>query len=67
MNNHIIAVLGYNNHAITVQMLAQLRQLGCNDHIIFYDNSSEPPFQSILNDNNISYHRNDKNIYINPD
>ena len=66
MNNHIIAVLGYNNHAITVQMISQLRQLGCNDHIIFYDNGSEPPFQSILNDNNISYHRNNKNIYVNP-
>ena len=38
----------------------------CEDPIFFYDNGSDPPFHKYLNDKNISYHRKEKNVYVNP-
>ena len=64
--SHTIAILGFNNHKITLSVLNYLRKSGCNDHILFYDNGSWPPFENLITDSNITYHRNEKNIYVNP-
>ena len=64
--SHTIAILGFNNHKITLSVLNYLRKSGCNDHILFYDNGSWPSFENLITDSNITYHRNEKNIYVNP-
>ena len=65
-NDHTIAILVYNNHQITIQMVDQLIKTGINDYILFYDNGSTPPFISGIKNDNFSYHRNPENIYVNP-
>ena len=63
---HTIAILVYNNHQITFQMIRQLRNSGCKEHILIYDNGSKPSYEHKIEDNNFSYHRNEENIYVNP-
>ena len=64
--NHTIAILGFNNHKITLSALKQIRKTGCKDHILFFDNGSVPSFEKLINDSNFTYYRAEKNIYVNP-
>ena len=65
--NHTIAILGYNNHEITLQNIDHLRSSGCNDKILFWDNGSNPSYESeIKKRHNIEYIRKEKNMYVNP-
>ena len=64
--NHTIAILGFNNHEITLSVLKQIRKSGCNDHILFFDNGSNPSFEKLIDDPNFSYHWEKNNIYVNP-
>ena len=64
--NHTIAILGFNNHKITLSALKQIRKTGCKDHILFFDNGSLPSFEKLINDSNFTYYRTENNIYVNP-
>ena len=64
--NHTIAILGFNNHKITLSALKQIRKTGCKDHILFFDNGSLPSFEKLISDSNFTYYRIEKNIYVNP-
>ena len=46
--DHTIAILGFNNHEITLSALKQIRKSGCNDHILFFDNGSNPSFKKLI-------------------
>jgi len=64
---HTIAILGYNNHAITMQNIRHIRHHGCNDLILFLDNGSQPSFEPLLAEiPSVLYIRKEKNIYVNP-
>jgi len=65
-NNHTIAILGFNNHKLTLNAIKQLRKTGCDDPILFYDNGSSPSFKNLLDDQNLIYLRKDKNQFVNP-
>ena len=65
-SNHTIAILGFNNHKTTFSVINQIRDIGCKDHILFFDNGSNPPFEKIIKDSNFTYHRKEQNIYVNP-
>ena len=65
-NNHTIVILGFNNHKLTLSVVKQIRSTGCDDPILFYDNGSNPSFKGMIHDSNFKYHRNEKNIYVNP-
>ena len=65
-NNHTIAILGFNHHKLTLSAIQQIRESGCNDPILFYDNGSNPSFEGMINDSNFIYYRKEKNIYVNP-
>ena len=65
-NNHTIAILGFNNHKLTLSAIKRIRDTGCKDLILFYDNGSNPSFEGMIDDQNIKYHRIEKNKYVNP-
>jgi len=65
-SNHTIAILGFNHHKLTLSAIKQIRESGCNDPILFYDNGSNPSFEGMINDSNFRYYRKEKNIYVNP-
>jgi len=64
--NHTIAILGFNNHKITLSAIKELRKSGSKDPILFYDNGSQPSFENLITDSNFTYHRKKENTYVNP-
>ena len=63
--NHTIAVLGYNHHDITLKVLADVRKRNPESKVIFFDNGSQPSYQSMLSDD-VHYIREEENIFVNP-
>ena len=66
MNTHIIAILAYNNHELTVKNLKHLISLGYGKDILLFDNGSNPSFEKISSELNIRYHREKQNLFVNP-
>tara|TARA_Y100001970_G_scaffold259687_1_gene340961 strand:- start:160 stop:909 length:750 start_codon:yes stop_codon:yes gene_type:complete len=64
--DHTIAILGFNNHKTTLSVIKKIRDIGCQDTILFFDNGSQPSFESLIKDDNYIYYRKEKNIYVNP-
>lgn len=62
---HTIAILGFNHHDITMEVLHRVikRNPGCK--ILFFDNGSTPPFKELL-PKSVEYIRKEQNIYVNP-
>ncbi|MBC8311531.1 MAG: glycosyltransferase [Candidatus Marinimicrobia bacterium] len=65
-HSHTVAILGYNNHKLTINAIKQLRKIGCDDSILFFDNGSTPSFENLLDDKNIIYLRKEENLFVNP-
>ena len=63
---HTIAILAYNSHDLTMQVLKELYKTNLNSKILFFDNGSEPSFEKLIDGLNIQYHRELKNIFVNP-
>lgn len=63
--NHTIAVLGYNHHDITMQVLNRVMAKNPNCKVLFFDNGSIPPFKDLL-PNHVEYIRKPENVYVNP-
>jgi hypothetical protein len=66
MSEHAIGILGYNNHDLTLKLIKNIRQKGCKDRIIFFDNGSNPSFNGLIGDLNTEYIRSEKNLFVNP-
>ena len=66
MSKHTIAILLYNNHDISLQMIKELREKGNQDHIFVFDNGSTPSFEGLIDDDNMTYYRSETNLYVNP-
>lgn len=65
--DHTIAILGYNNHEITLQNIDHLRSTGCEDTILFWDNGSVPSYEGELSKRtNIEFIRKEENQFVNP-
>ena len=64
--DHTITILGFNNHKLTLNAIKQLRNTGCDDPILFYDNGSSPSFENLIDDQNFVYLRKEKNQFVNP-
>tara|TARA_B100000401_G_scaffold438337_1_gene386489 strand:- start:3912 stop:4658 length:747 start_codon:yes stop_codon:yes gene_type:complete len=64
-NQHTIAILAYNNHEITINNIEMLINDG-NKNILLFDNGSEPSFEDFAKQKKLIYHRESKNIYVNP-
>ena len=47
-------------------MVKELRKKGNHDHILIFDNGSTPSFEGLIHDNNMTYYRSEKNLYVNP-
>ena len=63
---HTIVILAYNSHKLTMQALKELYKSSGDSKILLFDNGSEPSFKDLVNGYNIQYHREPKNIYVNP-
>ena len=63
---HIIVMLAYNNHELTIQNLNHLILLGYGKNILLFDNGSKPSFEKISSKLNIRYHREEHNLFVNP-
>lgn len=66
INKHIIVMLAYNNHELTIKNLKHLILLGYGENILLFDNGSNPSFEKISNELNIRYHREEQNLFVNP-
>ena len=66
MNNHTIVILAFNNHILTMNNIEYLIKNGYERNIFLFDNGSSPSFIEYIKKYNISYHREEKNIYVNP-
>ena len=62
---HTIAILAYNSHDLTMQVLKELYKTSLNSKILFFDNGSEPSFEKLIHGYNIQYHRELENIFVN--
>ena len=63
---HTIAILAYNNHKLTRKNLNHLIYLGYKNNILLFDNGSNPSYKNISKELKIRYHREEKNIFVNP-
>ena len=68
MNNlsHTIAILAYNHHDMTLKNIQHLIALGYGENIFLFDNGSNPSYENNAYELQIRYHREQKNIFINP-
>ena len=62
--NHTIAILAFNNHQLTIKNIEEL--IGDNNKILIFDNGSTPSYEQQIKKYNVSYYRENKNIYVNP-
>jgi len=63
--NHTIAILGFNHHQITLDVLYRVIKRNPKCKILFFDNGSNPPFKDML-PKSVEYIRKEQNIYVNP-
>lgn len=63
--NHTIAILGFNNHDMTLTVLNRVMDKNPNCKILFFDNGSIPPYKNLL-DPSIEYIHKPENVYVNP-
>lgn len=63
--NHTIAILGFNHHKITLDVLKRVIKLNPECKILFFDNGSIPSFKEMLPPQ-VEYIREEQNIYVNP-
>ena len=68
MNNlsHTIAILAYNNHALTLKNVEHLISLGYRENILLFDNGSDPSYEMNAKKLEIRYQRESENIFVNP-
>ena len=68
MNNlsHTIAILAYNNHALTLKNVEHLISLGYRENILLFDNGSDPSYEVSAKKLEIRYQRESENIFVNP-
>ena len=66
MNNHTIVILAFNNHTLTMNNIERLIKNGYENNILLFDNGSSPSFTKYMKKYNISYHREEKNLLVNP-
>ncbi len=64
--NHTIAILAYNNHELTIKNIDELTKENSNKNILLFDNGSTPSFKEYIKKYDIQYHREEKNLYVNP-
>jgi hypothetical protein len=61
-----VAVLAYNNHAITERCVSQVRASGFAGRLILLDNGSQPPLKYLAIEYGCIYVRNASNRFVNP-
>ena len=64
--SHTIVILAFNNHDLTLKNISHLISLGYRKNILLFDNGSIPSFKTDAKNLKIRYHRESKNIYVNP-
>ncbi len=64
--SHTIAILAFNAHDITMDVLKRTYKNNPDSKILLFDNGSHPSFQKLITNLDIEYYREEKNIYVNP-
>lgn len=64
--SHTVAILAFNNHAVTEKCVARVRESGFCGELILVDNGSEPNFEALARQYSCVYVRNRVNRYVNP-
>ena len=64
--NHTIAILAFNAHDITMDVLKRTYKNNPDSKILLFDNGSSPSFEKLITNLDIEYYREEKNIYVNP-
>jgi len=65
--DHTIAILGYNHHDITLRNIRHLRDTGCTDRILLWDNGSDPAYTPLAADlPGVECRREEHNRFVNP-
>ena len=61
--SHTIAILAFNAHDITMDVLKRTYKNNPDSKILLFDNGSHPSFQKLITNLDIEYYREEKNIY----